>query len=180
MKLVAMILTLTLLGLSVNASSEDYEQADIYRDLRSQALGLDAQTLEPRNGIFALLMETGYEDAVVTVVATADGSTSMYFSNGGGTIGAGEYEQVRKVVFETLSETRKFVDELDLTESYPLPTPGQTRFYAVTDGGVLTGVAPEDLLGNEKHELSALFHQVHKLIAYVRAAEEHRRSQESE
>ncbi len=180
MKLLSALLILIYLCVPVNALSDGYEQADIYRDLRAQALRVDAQMLEAHGGIFALLMETGYEDAVATIVATADGSTSMYLSNGGGTIGAGEYEQVREVVFETLSETAKYVGKLNPTESYPLPTFGQTRFYVVTDGGVLTGAADEDLLGNEKHELSPLFHQVHKLISYIRTAEEHRRSQESE
>lgn len=180
MKFLVAVLSLSLAGIPLNAMPEDYDQAEVYRDLRSQALSLNGEVLDSRDGIYALLMETGYEDAVATIVATADGSTSMYFSSGGGTIGAGEYEQVRVVVFETLSETARFVEKLNLTESYPLPTFSQTRFYVVTDSGVLTGAADEDLLGNEKHELSPLFHQVHKLIAYIRTAEEHRRSQESE
>ncbi|MGI9234951.1 MAG: hypothetical protein ACR2RD_15065 [Woeseiaceae bacterium] len=164
----------------MNASSEEYELADVYRDLRGQALELGAETIEPRNGLFALLMETGYEEAVATVVATADGGASLYFSNGGGIIGAGEYEQVRGVVFETLSATEQFADQLDRTASYPLPKSGETRFYVIAEQGVLTAVAPEDRLGNEKHDLSPLFHQVHKLIAYIRTAEELRRGQETQ
>lgn len=175
-----MLLVIALVALSMNASSEEYELADIYRDLRGQALGLDAGTMEPHNGMFALLMETGYEEAAVTVVATADGGASMYFSNGGGIIGAGEYEQVREVVFETLSLAEHHEGLLDTTDSYPLPKSGETRFYMVTERGVLTAVAPEDLLGNEKHDMAPLFHQVHKLIAYIRTAEEHRRDQETQ
>jgi hypothetical protein len=180
MKILTAILVLTSLGLSMNASSDGYEQADVYRGLRDQALGLGAQTLDSRSGIYALLMETGYDDAAVTIVATADGSASMYFSNGGGLIGVGEYEQVREVVLETLSELGKYLSNLENTEAFPLPEIGRTRFYAVTDQGVLTAEAAENVLGNEKHELSPLFHQVHKLIGYMRTAEEHRRSQESE
>jgi hypothetical protein len=173
-------LILVLMGFSMTAASDDYEQADIYKDLRGQALGLNAEALEPRNGMLALLMETGYDKAVVTVLGVADGSASMYFSNGGGLIGAGEYEQVREVVFETLSEVKKYVTVLERADAYPLPDSGRTRFYAVTDQGVLTAEASEDLLGDENHELSPLFHQVHKLIGYMRAADEHRRSQDAE
>ncbi|MEO1248071.1 MAG: hypothetical protein AAFX56_20520 [Pseudomonadota bacterium] len=180
MKFLTALLTLMVVCAPMTASSGDYEQADVYRGLRDQALGLGPQELEPRNGVFALLMETGYDEAAVTIVAAADGSASMYFSNGGGTIGAGEYEQVREVVFETLSETGKYLDELELTNSYPLPKLGQTRFFVVTDAGVLTSAAPEEMLGDEKHDLSPLFLQVHKLIAYIRTAEEHRRSRRSE
>ena len=179
MKLRAFSLVLLLMGLHMTANSDGYDQADIYKELRRQALGLDSGSLQPRNRVMALLMETGYDEAAVTVLAAADGSASMYFSNGGGLIGAGEYEQVREVVFETLSEVQKHEALLSQTDAYPLPAPGRTRFYVVTDQGVLTAEASEDLLGNEKHELSPLFHQVHKLIAYMRAAEEHRQSQNS-
>jgi len=180
MKLRAFSLVLLLMGLSMTADSDGYDQADIYKDLRGQALGLGSESLQPRNGILALLMETGYDEAAVTVLAAADGSASMYFSNGGGLIGVGEYEQVQEVVFETLSEVKKHETLLSLTDAYPLPALGRTRFYVVTDQGVLTAEASEDLLGNEEHQLSPLFHQVHKLIAYMRAADEHRQSQDSE
>lgn len=177
MKAIAVAFLVSTMGVAMNSGAAEYEQAEIYSDLRGMALRLDGETLQARNGVFALLMETGYNEAAVTVLASADGSASMYFSNGGGLIGAGEYEQVREVVFETLSELEEHLPSLDPTNTYPLPEVGQTRFYAVTEKGVLTTEAAEDLLGNEKHELSPLFHQVHKLIAYMRAADEHRRSQ---
>jgi hypothetical protein len=34
-----------------------------------------------------VLMETGYDSATVTLFALSDGTTSLYFSNGGGVIG---------------------------------------------------------------------------------------------
>jgi hypothetical protein len=45
--------------------------------------------------ILALLMETGYPEAVATLVAVADGTSSLYFSNGGGFIGVGTPAGVR-------------------------------------------------------------------------------------
>ena len=71
MKYLSLLFTLILLGVSVSALSENYEQADVYRTLRAQALGVDAQLLESHSGIFALLMETSYEDAVATIAETA-------------------------------------------------------------------------------------------------------------
>ena len=170
-------MALCLLCVAMNAHPDGYKQADTYRDLRGQALGLDSRTLESRNGIFALLMETGHIGAVVTVVATSDGGASIYFSNGGGLIGAGEFEQVREVVIETLSEAEKYANRLEPVKAYPLPKKGDTRFYLVTSKGVLSAEAPEELLGNEQHELSPLFYQVQKLIAYIRAAQEYRQKQ---
>lgn len=172
MKLRFCALIIGLISYSLSAEADDYEVADIYTDLRGQVLGLSEGEFQSRDGILVLLMETGYEEAAVSVVAAADGSASMYFSNGGGLIGAGEYEQVREVVFETLSGLKRHLSQMEPTETFPLPGRGHTRFYVVTDHGVLTAAAMEDTLGEDRHKLSPLFHQVHKLIAYMRMAKE--------
>ncbi len=173
-------LIVVMMGSSMAQASDVYEQADIYRTLRDQALSLDSEEVPSRNGIRALLMEIGYDDAAVTILAFSDGTASMYFSHGGGLIGAGEYEPVREVVFETLSAVGRSLESLDHTDAFPLPDPGRTRFYAVTDNGVLTAEASEESLGNDEHELSPLFFQVHKLIAAMRVARERHDSQGSE
>ena len=174
------ILGVVLVGLSATAASEHYERAEIFDDLRNQALRLNEETLESRNGVLALLMETGYDESAVSVLAAADGAASLYLSGGGGILGAGQYEQVREVVFETLSEVEKHLTLLDRTDAYPLPEPRRVRFYVVTDRGVLTAEVSEDALGEKEHALSPLFYQVHELIAYIRAVDEHRRSQRSD
>jgi hypothetical protein len=62
--------------------------ADVYVGLRQQVLRLTPDQLGNRvptdAPILALLMETAYPEAVATLVAVADGSASLYFSNGGG------------------------------------------------------------------------------------------------
>ena len=72
--------------------SREYELAEIYLDLRGRALALTRELLDPETAsegrVLALLMETGYPEAIATLVGLGDGTTSMYFSNGGGTIGA--------------------------------------------------------------------------------------------
>jgi hypothetical protein len=70
--------------------------------------------------------------------------------------------------------TAKNQDKFSLTKNYPLPKIGYTRFYIVTISGVLTAEVLEDDLGNERHDLSPVFFQGHKLISYIRAVEEHR------
>ncbi|MBL4575724.1 MAG: hypothetical protein JKY51_06460 [Opitutaceae bacterium] len=46
--------------------------------------------------VWAVMMETGFPESAYTLIASADGSASIYFSNGGGIIGAGEHENVRR------------------------------------------------------------------------------------
>lgn len=68
-----------------------YKTVPIYDDLRSQALSLSAELAgaHKEDEVFGVLMETGYPKAVATLVSARDGAASLYFSSGGGTIGAG-------------------------------------------------------------------------------------------
>jgi hypothetical protein len=147
-----------------------YEQADIYRDLREQVLKLRYEKSEPAHassGPVAILMETGYPEAVATLVAAMDGTTSLYFSNGGGIIGAGDHEQVRAATASFLQFARGFAAEMTPTDSYPLPRKRAVRFYVVNTNAVLTAEANEDDLGNMRHPLSPLFHKGHEVIAAI-------------
>jgi hypothetical protein len=55
--------------------------------------GLAATHDLPR--VWGTIMEMRVGKAVVSLVAVAEGSTSLYFSTGGGVIGGGEHESVR-------------------------------------------------------------------------------------
>ena len=73
---------------------------DVYDGLRQQILRLTPDQLgeSAYAPILALLMETGYSEAVATLVGVVDGTTSLYFSNGGGVIGAGAPQGLRCAV----------------------------------------------------------------------------------
>ena len=150
----------------------EYEVADVYTDLRNQVLALTPDGIgfgdaEPTE-VIAILMETGYADAVATLVAVVDGTASMYFSNGGGVVGAGEHDAVRETAFAMLLSAQDYVQEATLTEEYPLPGESRVRFYLVTAGGVYTFEAAEDDLGYERHPCSPMFHRGHALITAIR------------
>jgi hypothetical protein len=73
--------------------------ADVYAGLREQILRLDPATagMIQRPGgaiVWGALMEMGYPSGVATMVALADGTTSMYTSSGGGIIGGGGHRAV--------------------------------------------------------------------------------------
>jgi hypothetical protein len=75
---------------SDKAMGKEYVLADIYRDLRNKVLTLDPSKIGlssfGSNRVWGVVMETGYTGAVVTLVTIADGTVSLYFSNGGGII----------------------------------------------------------------------------------------------
>lgn len=160
------------------AMAGDYEQAEVYSGLRNQVLSLTTEQLVTDSPVLAVLMETGYPEAVATLVSVADGSSSLYFSNGGGIIGAGEYKQVHDSSVTLVNIAAKNKDKFLLTTNFPLPKIGFTRFYVVTDSGVYKEEILEDDLGNERHALSPVFFQGHELISYIRAADEHRSAEQ--
>ena len=55
---------------------------------------------------------------------------------------------------------------------------GNTRFYFVTQKGVMTIEAKEDDLGNNKHKLSPLFHQAHELIHVIQMIEKEKNAEQ--
>jgi hypothetical protein len=150
----------------------NYEVAEIYTGLRNQVLHLNPDTVGHPNlnqsTVFAVLMETAYPEAVATLVAVLDGTVSLYFSNGGGIIGGGEHQPVRKVCAEFITLAHQYVAHSTLTDTFPLPKKDHVRCYLVTSGGVYTFEAPEDDLGYERHPCSPLFHKGHELITAIR------------
>ncbi|MHC4415713.1 MAG: hypothetical protein ACYS0G_10545 [Planctomycetota bacterium] len=156
-------------------STSEYRQAEIFRDLRGQVLELKATTLglpPDAPAPLAVLMETGYPEAVATLVAVADGSASLYFSNGGGIIGGGEHEPVRAACASFIDLAARSGADLPATDEFPLPARGSVRFYVVTTAGVRTAEAVEDDLGHDRHELSPLFHGAQELITAIREHKE--------
>lgn len=144
----------------------------IYSDLREQALSVKPSDIGlkdfPESAPVALLMETGYPNGIATLVAVADGSTSLYFSNGGGVIGAGTHAAVREVVLRVLSFCSKFSDHLHPTLDFPSPAIGSVRFYLVTQKGTYTASAEKQDLGHNRLPMSPLFHACHELISAIR------------
>ena len=146
--------------------------AEVYLGLRQQVLRLTADQLgddaSAAAPILVLLMETGYEEAVATLVAVADGTTSLYFSNGGGFVGAGAHADVAEASGRWLETGREFLPQLSAVSDPALPDVGLTQFVAVTPEGLRGIVAPEEELGEGRHALSPLFHAGHDVITQIR------------
>jgi hypothetical protein len=158
--------------------------ADKFLELRSMALSLEAEQvgLKPDSShpVFGVLMETVYDDTVATLVAVGDGSVSLYFSNGGGIIGLGEYDEPRKACFSLLSFAQEFISHFQPTKDYPLPANGYTSFYFLTVHGILTATAKEQDLENRRTPLSPLFYNAQDVITQARLVDEKRRKEFNE
>jgi hypothetical protein len=148
--------------------------ADVYRGLRQQVLGLTPDQLGEGFAdapILALLMETGYPEGVATLVGVADGTASLYFSSGGGFIGAGTHAGVADANRRWLESGPKFLPELSAITDPPPPDEGMTQFVAVTPEGLLGSVAPEEELGERRHRLSPFFYAAQDVITQIRLSQ---------
>lgn len=151
------------------------EPEAIYTELRTRMLGLSQADLPelPANApVLGVVMETGYPEAVATLVGLADGSTSLYFSNGGGTIGGGEHPQVAAATLRLVDVAARALDLLSPATEFPLPGDGVTQLTAVTPTGRVSATALEDDLGSGGHELSELFHAAQDVITQLRLIDE--------
>lgn len=146
---------------------------DAYVGLRQQALGLapDQLGIAADTPVIALLMESRYPEAVATLVGVIDGSTSLYFSNGGGVIGAGAHPDVAAATERWLDASLDVLPHMSAVREPPLPDEGFTQFVAVTPNGLLSVIAPDDELRDGGHPLSPFFYSGQEVITQIRLAE---------
>ena len=155
--------------------AQEHRQPDLYAGLRKQVLHLTQDQLGDDFAgapILALLMETGYPETVATLVGVADGTSSLYFSSGGGVIGAGAHAAVADATARWLETGVTVLPRLSVfTEDPPVPGQGMTQVVAVTPKGRFGAVAPEAELGEGRHELSQFFYAAQDVITQIRLAE---------
>ena len=149
----------------------------LYSDLRNMVFNLNPKDIGLSKQSFGypvwgVIMETGFAEGSFTLVVMADGTTSLYFSNGGGIIGGGEYETVRKASGYLLAGAQHFYKKGNTATKYPSPSDGEVKFYFLTYDGVLVYSAPEEKLSIAEDELSSLFFAAHGVINELRKIKE--------
>src|SRR4051794_28180984 len=138
------------------------DPAEVIRGLREQVFTISAKEvgIVPATGhmkVWAVVMEFARPGAVVSLVAIADGTTSLYFSNGGGMIGAGKQPAVRRVTEQFIGLVDAKAELLSPVKEHPVPNVGRVRFYARTFDGLIGIDVDEQELATGKHALSLFF-----------------------
>jgi hypothetical protein len=149
----------------------------IYEGLRRRVFELDPAEVgltgdgQP-GGVWGVLFELGLPAATVTVIALADGTTSLYTTGGFGIIGGGEHPSVvvanRKLREAVAEQLAAFRPE---STSAP-PAPEDVRVRAFTTGGRLVADAAQSDLLDGTHPLSDLFFAGHAVISKLREIHE--------
>lgn len=132
-------------------------------------LGPGASPTQP----FAVVADWGDAHGATTIVAVADGSASVYYSNGGGSMGGGQkHAAIRDAALKTLELASAALPQMHRTTEYPVAGSGQVSFYLVTDSGVFTVTAAEDEVSREGSPWAALGAATQRIVAEYRRAEE--------
>ena len=106
--------------------------------------------------------------ATATVVTFLSGDTSLYLSSGGGFIGAGQHESVRKVVKKYVENGQKHIGKATKIEKAELPKSGMTNFNFLTENGIYSISESLSELESGKSEYSNLFIELNEVIAQIR------------
>jgi len=150
--------------------------ADVYQGLRNMALlasrdKVGLASIQTPSTPWGVIMDWGVGGGhTATVAAFADGSASIYLSNGGGFIGGAQsHDSIRHAGRQMVEIAAECQPGAQLVESYPLPECGKVMFYFVTDVGVFSAAASEDDLTVPSHPMSKLHRAAHEIIGRYRS-----------
>jgi hypothetical protein len=149
----------------------------VYQGLRAQILDLDPAEAGLGQGpdrpvLWGALMDTGYPPGTATLLALADGTTSLYTSSGGGIVGGGFHQAVAAATHSFLEDLERHLFLLKPDPDAALPAAGRVIIRALTYNGRLAAEAPEEDLGYGRHPLSPVFHAAHRVITELRHIDE--------
>jgi hypothetical protein len=105
---------------------------EIRRSLLSDPRPDAAALVAPGTTVWAVLMETGYPQGPVTLLAVGDGTTSLYLPTGGGVIGAGEHVAVRATATAFMVTVHAMRAAFSRATDIEFPAQGRVRMFALT------------------------------------------------
>lgn len=122
--------------------------------------------------VWGLLMEMSISDTAVTLAVVADGTVSLYFRRGGGMLGLGAREPVRRAARAMLRAAQGCHGVMTAAADFPYPEAGRVCFYLLTFAGVVTADAEEQELQAGRGRLAGLYHAGQDVITEVRLSSE--------
>ncbi len=153
------------------------EPVEVYKGLRGQFLKLKPGDIGPGKAgpdakAYGVLMEMGLPNGLASIISLSTGEASLYTGTGGGVIGGGGHEGVRRAARALVSESDKHLPRMAGTKDFPYAEVGRIRFYVLTGGGVYTAEAGQEELAQGTHALSPLFRAGNEVITQLRLISE--------
>jgi hypothetical protein len=117
--------------------------------------------------VWGVMMELGYQDVVVSLVVMADGSCSVYLTDGTGAVGCGLYSEVRQAAANMLSIAQRMISQCVSTMAFPLPAESRVQFYLLTGQGVFNAEAARHDLDEGAINIAELYYAGHTVIDMI-------------
>jgi hypothetical protein len=163
--------------MSPASSASVDKNTEIFQAIRNKLLSLNPQAVDiiatpehPR--VWGVLMEFILAGSVVTLAGLVDGTTSLYFSSGGGILGSGNHPKVGMAARELVRKAESALDCFQPVREYPFPDAGFVRFYALTFNGILMAESPDKDVKDPLLGLSELYAAAQDLITEVKLVHE--------
>jgi hypothetical protein len=122
-------------------------------------------------GVSGVVVDIPSQGGFVTVVALTDHTTSMYTTNGGGTIGIGGNAQVAAATQKLLCAVQGQLGSFNGIDNHDLPRAGSVRFHVLTQAGSrCEDVSEDSFWGRAPHQLMPVIASTQELISAIGAA----------
>ncbi|MFA0816727.1 MAG: hypothetical protein ACC608_13215 [Anaerofustis sp.] len=141
------------------------EPFELYNELRRQVLTLGEdyyktyQKEEAPDFVYAALVDIDMGETYASLACFIDGTTSLYFSNGGGIIGAGqEHEEVRTATAHFLDNAILSTQHMQPADNFDLPKNKKQNVYLMTPKGIYKEAFDPTVVQNYSREMKYLFY----------------------
>ena len=152
-------------------------QENAFEGLRNMAfsatpdqLGLSLPT--DKTVVYGVIMDWEMGGATATTVSYQTGDASLYLSSGGGVIGGGQHKNVNSAAKQFVSLAQTFLDKTTKTETTPLPSTDEVRFYLLTNKGVFVGQEQMKNFENNSSTWLKLFEEGNNVLTELRKTSE--------
>jgi len=151
---------------------------NIFNDLRNRAFNMTPSQLGlglvSANDVYAVIMDWDLKHGIMTLVSYQTGDASIYLSGGGGYIGGGQQENVKKAAKIFVHNAQSFISKAVLNNLHPLPDKNCVRFYLMTTAGVFTSQVEMKHIEDNSSEWLPLFIDANNVISEYRKVTENK------
>jgi hypothetical protein len=122
--------------------------------------------------VYGIIMDWEMSGATATTVSYQTGDASLYLSSGGGVIGGGQHQNVNSAAKQFVSLAQTFLDKTTKTETTPLPSTNEVKFYLLTNKGVFVGQEQMKNFENNSSPWLKLFEEGNNVLTELRKTSE--------
>jgi hypothetical protein len=118
--------------------------------------------------VYGMVMDWPVTKGIITLVCFSTGDASMYTSTGGGMIGGGMQDAIKKTAKEFVQKAQDYLKLATKTDSTELPDAGRLQFCFLTPSGIFVGRESFSQIENDKSAWLPLFVQANEVITALR------------